>query len=307
MKYMMNKLKKSYAGLVTQTTQAVAGLDLYAAEIGVLLVNRSAMNDKLVAYIAGGNASTHEKATLSARRTALRSIAKTAYDYLGTARDVLKPGLGRQYSPAWNEVGFTGSLKVPRNEEKTIQYLQAMVAFFTVHPDLENTALNVTAARTLAILNALTAARNEVNSQMTALQLTLSNRNSDSRDLRNMLKALLKELGLKLHPTDERWTSFGFNKPGVRSTPAVPEAPIVTLVSPTSAALNWKKTARAERFRVYKKVVGIDPEIVLVETREELDFLMDGLPPGATIQLAITAVNNGGESQLSETVSIATP
>ena len=307
-KHMKNAVKTSYAGLVTQATQAIAGLDLYAATVGVALVTRNAMNDKLVAYITGNNDSTQEKTTLSGGRAALRASTKTAMYHLAATRDMLKPFLGRQHSPAWNEVGFVnGSLEVPYSEAKIIQYLQALVAFFTAHPELENAALNLTAARTTAVLNALTAARNTVNNKVTTFQLALSNRNSEGKDLRNMVSMLLKELGMKLPPLDERWASFGFNKPGVLSIAEVPPGLIAVLVGPTSVALKWNKAARAERYRIYKKVVGVDSEMVLVETREELDFTIDGLPSGKTIQIAVAAVNNGGESQLSQTVSIVTP
>ena len=73
---MMNKLKKSYAGLLTQTTQAMAGLERYAEGIGVVLVSRTAMSDKLASFIEGGNASTQQKAALSTGRAVLRSTAK---------------------------------------------------------------------------------------------------------------------------------------------------------------------------------------------------------------------------------------
>ena len=282
-------------------------MDLYATTIGVVLVTRTAMNDKLVAYIAGNNNSTQEKTTLSARRAVLRANAKTASNYLSAARDMLKPLLGRQYSPAWAEAGFIGSLGIPRNEEKLVQCLQSMVAFFTAHPDMENAPANVTAARTTAVLNGLTGARNSVNSQLTTMQLAISARESDGQELRIMVTTLLKELNMKLPPLDERWASFGFNKPGQLVAPEVPVGLIAALVGPTSVALKWNKSARAERYRIYKKVLGVDTEMVLVETREDMDFVFEGLPSGKTIQLAVSAVNNGGESQLSEAVSVVTP
>ena len=304
---MQNIVKRTYAGLVTQTTQAIGGLHLYAAQIGVVLVDRTAMNDKLVAYIAGGNIATQEKATLSARRAALRSIAKTAFNYVVSARDMLKTFLGRQYSPAWNEVGFVGSLEVPRSEEKLIQHLQAMAAYFSAHADLENAALNISAARGGAVLDALVAARNAVNSQLTTLQLALSSRNNIGKDLRFMLKSLLKELNLKLHPTDERWSAFGFNKPGAVALPEVPTNVVAVLVSPISAAVKWDHSERADRYRIYEKVLGVDSEMRLVATRENLDLMLEGLPGGKTIQVVVSAVNSRGESQWSPAVSIVTP
>src|SRR5688572_18417031 len=99
---MKNIIERSYAGLVTQSTQAIAGLDSYAAAIGVVLVTRNAMNDKLVAYITGNNDSIQEKTSLATDYATLRSSTKTASHYLAAARDMLKPILGRQHTPAWN-------------------------------------------------------------------------------------------------------------------------------------------------------------------------------------------------------------
>ena len=303
---MQNEIKRNYAGLVTQATQAVAGLDLYAAPIGVALVTRTAMNDKLVAYITGGNTSTQKKTELRTSRAELRSSAKVAFGYLSAARDMLKPLLGRQYSPAWNEVGFVNSLEVPRSEAKMIQYLQGMVAYFTAHPEMENVPSNISAARTTAVLNALTGARNTMNNKRTTLQAAVTAREADAKELRKMVSMLLNELAMKLSPLDERWLSFGFNKPGAQSVPAIPVGLVATLVGPTALALKWDAAPRAARYRIYRKIVGVDTEMVAVETRDDLDFVMENLPTGATIQVAVSAVNDAGESQLSQVSTVVT-
>ena len=304
---MNNTIATSYSGLVTQACQAAAGITLHGTALGLTFVTDAAITAKVTAYIMGENNSIQEKNTLSTRRAALRSTAQTAYTYLLGARDVLKQSISRQYSPAWNETGFVGKLVVPTKEAKMVQLLQALIAYFTAHPEKENAALNITAARGTAVLDALIDARYAVNGQLTTARTAIEARKEKADEIRGMLKNLLKDLSLRMGPLDARWLAFGFNTPGVLSVPEIPANVIAVLVGPSSAALKWDRAVRAERYRIYKKVVGVDTEMVLVETREDLDFVLEGLPSGKTIQIAVAAVNSGGASQMSQTVSIVTP
>ena len=50
----------------------------------------------------------------------------------------------------------------------------------------------------------------------------------------------------------------------------------------------------------------VDAEFVLVDTRADLDFTLEGLPRNATIQVALSAANSGGESAKSAVVTVVT-
>ncbi|MDB6024436.1 MAG: hypothetical protein JWM68_659, partial [Verrucomicrobiales bacterium] len=45
---------------------------------------------------------------------------------------------------------------------------------------------------------------------------------------------------------------------------------------------------------------------VAVGSPADLDFTLENLPAASTVEIYISAVNNGGESQLSEKVTIVT-
>ena len=71
-------------------------------------------------------------------------------------------------------------------------------------------------------------------------------------------------------------------------------------------AVKWDQSARAGHYRVWKKVVGVDENFISVGSPSDLDFTIENLPAGKTIQIAVSAVNNGGESLKSEVVTIVT-
>jgi hypothetical protein len=51
-------------------------------------------------------------------------------------------------------------------------------------------------------------------------------------------------------------------------------------------------------------VVGVDEDFIVVGSITDLDFTLEGLPTGATVQIAVSASNNGGESARCEAVSV---
>ena len=57
----------------------------------------------------------------------------------------------------------------------------------------------------------------------------------------------------------------------------------------------------------YKQVVGVDADFVAAATVTDSDATISGLPPGSTVRIRVTAVNDAGESQPSATVEIVIP
>jgi len=51
-------------------------------------------------------------------------------------------------------------------------------------------------------------------------------------------------------------------------------------------------------------VVGVDTEYLTVGSRSELDFVIEGLPAGAQVEIVVSAINNGGESAKSEKITV---
>ena len=57
---------------------------------------------------------------------------------------------------------------------------------------------------------------------------------------------------------------------------------------------------------MFKKVQGVDTEFILVGSPGDLDFTLENLPANSTIEIYVTAVNNGGEGVASEKITIVT-
>ena len=182
-----------------------------------------------------------------------------------------------------------------------------MASYLASHQTLENEDLDATVERTTALHASLLAAKNGVNEKDAARKTLLLARKEKEAEARRVLRVLAKDLGLTLPPTDPRWTEFGFNPPGILATPSVPVNVVVALIGPRAVALKWDKSQRAGYYRVWKQVNGVDEEFVAVGSPADLDFTIDELPVNSTIQIAISAVNNGGESALSEVVTVTTP
>jgi hypothetical protein len=91
------------------------------------------------------------------------------------------------------------------------------------------------------------------------------------------VRDLIKELSTILVPLDGRWKTFGLNMPGAKHIPAVPTGLIVRIIG-TDALVQWDAAERAEYYRVFKRVVGIDEELVPVSSQNGLDAVVPGLP-----------------------------
>jgi hypothetical protein len=116
-------------------------------------------------------------------------------------------------------------------------------------------------------------------------------------DLRTRLRGLIDELGQLLGERDSRWRAFGFNKPGA---PAVPDMPSNLRLDNSSAGrllVSWDPSARAEHYRVWKQVLDSDTEPIPVGSPHDTDFTIESLPSQRQVNVFVSAVNEGGESQ----------
>lgn len=67
---------------------------------------------------------------------------------------------------------------------------------------------------------------------------------------------------------------------------------------------DWADAPRADRYRVLKQVVDEDPDFVAAVTVTDSDASLWDLPSGATVNVRVTAVNDAGETQPSDVVSV---
>ncbi len=303
---MENILKTNVTDLATQGGKIAAGATEHALTIALgdntaakITTDVVALTNVIMAVGAG-------KTELSNRQTAVRNTVVDGRLMLTAARDSFKPNLGYQHNLLWNETGLTNSLAIPERELAVLPLLNSFKAFLTTHPTLEVPDKNITADRAEQLYNALDNAGIAVNSQRAAVGQLMLNRGTKEKQLRTRLRGTINTLKQVLGPLDPRWASFGLNQPGLKATPDAPAKLIVALLGPNAATLRWNAAPRADYYRVWKKVSGVDQDMVAVGSPADLDFLIQNLPAGSTIEIAVSAINNGGESALSGIVTVQT-
>ena len=304
---MQNPIADSVEHLITQISTAIPGVTKYGATIGLAEGTAAALTTRLNDLVAANTAHKLGKQESKTRRQTVKSVRATAATFSTLVREHIKPTLGNRYSEQWNAVGFAGSLQVPRKPETMLALLLNLNGYLTANPSMGSVDSNLTAERATALHGSLLTSVNGVNEQTGTVQRLKEERDAKARAVKIALRELLDDLEVKLGAMDSRWVEFGFNRPGQKVTPEIPTNIIAMLVGPTAAAVKWDKSKRAEYYRVWKKVIGSDQEFVTVGSPADLDFALDGLPNGSTVKIAVTAVNNGGESALSEVVTLVTP
>ena len=69
----------------------------------------------------------------------------------------------------------------------------------------------------------------------------------------------------------------------------------------------WGGAPLGDRYRVYKKVVGVDNEFVLAATVTDTEANLNTFTPGQLVRVRVTALNEAGESLPSVTVEQTVP
>jgi hypothetical protein len=303
---MKNELPKKIPALLTLAGEAAAGAGTHGATIP-LLVNTQAnitadVNPVLDALAAYGAA----KSVLKARHGVVQEKTKVGRLFLTVSRDSFKPTLGFEYNRLWDETGLEGSLGITALDSVVLPLLKSFERFMTDHPEMEVAAKNITADRASELFEELKAARILVNEQQNVLSDALALRNTRVRALRTRVRGLINELAQKMGPLDNRWLAFGLNKPGAAETPDPVQNLVATVIGPGVVAMKWDAAARAKYYHVYKKVLGVDVAPVLVGSPADIDFNLEGLPAGKTIEIYVTAVNTGGDGVKSNVVTLTT-
>lgn len=292
--------------LLTLGGEAAIGAAQYGAAIPLLQNTEANIRADIIPLVDAIMACGEGAVELSNRRATVRNLVKTSRVFLALGRDSFKPELGNDYNQSWDTTGLVGSLAIPYPEELLLQLLRSFKGFMESNPAFELPTKNMTATRAEELFTQLEAARGAVNLQQTVAGQLTAARDEKATALRRRLRGLIAELNQRIDPLDVRWKAFGFNMPGADETPDAPENITVTLIGPTAAAVKWPASARAAYYRVWKKVVGVDAEPVAVGSPADLDFTIEELPANSSIELSVSAVNNGGESPLSKAVTIVT-
>ena len=105
----------------------------------------------------------------------------------------------------------------------------------------------------------------------------------------------------------ERNPGIMTGRPGIPGDPRPPEKVEDVTASAQPGGIivaDWPDTVRAAHYRVFKQVVGVDAELVLVKTVEESDVELTGVPSGATVKLQIVAANGLGTGTPSDVIEL---
>jgi len=305
---MNNALPRSLSDLFTLCEKAADGLHTHESTIGIMHNTETVLRGELTDARTANNQFQAAKSARLSTTDAQDTANANAVQFITAARDVLKTKLGASYSQAWDEAGFASqSLAVPSTLSKRMELLKSLELYFTAHPAHEVAALNVTHAQAATLHEALSTAVSAVNAGRGDQRGKRDARDTTEEALRNRLRGLVGELTQLIGETDERWLDFGFRVPNDGRMPEVPGDLIVNGGAPGHLVADWSDAPRAERYRVYKQVVGVDNDFVLATTVVDSDADLNTFTPGAHVRVKVTAVNARGESQPSEAVEHQVP
>lgn len=303
---MKNKITESIQGLLTKAQDAVIGATLLGPIIMLAQNTAAAIGATVTALLNARNDYDNAKVSLRERRAEVAAAVRSARAFLTLFREVLKKVYGNRYSQLWDVTGFIGSLKISFKAEDLQPRIQKAETFLLANPDREVLALNITAAEASVLFTKLSEARTKVNEEIALVANRRAARDTAADNVKHRLRGLIQELSHILPPLDPRWKTFGFNMPGAQETPEAPLNLVAVLIGNNAISLKWDAAPRAEYYRVSKRVVGVDTEFVAVGIPADLDFTLEGLPSNKDVELVVSAVNNGGESEQSVIATVKT-
>jgi hypothetical protein len=249
------------------------------------------------------------KRQLKIQAVAAQTLADgNAQAFIATAKNVLIPYLGRDWSQIWATAGFiNGSTAIPTRMDERQTCLASLKLYFTNNPAHENPPLNVTAAQAELLFQDLSDKRSAVNSATTAMGQARDVRDIAIKKLDKRLSGTLHELDQLLAPDDQRWYAFGLKRPVDQEVPPTPRDLVVIAANAGHLLASWDHTPYAERYRVWRQIVDVDPDFQPILTVTDTDATLNTLASGTAIRVYVTALNDAGESQPSEIVEAVVP
>ncbi len=299
-----NTIPEKYDVLVALGEDAADGAAAHESAIGLLQNTEARIRSDLTALESAQQDFQTARSASLALTAAQRTADSNGKSFIESAKNVLAPVLGKQWSTAWAPTGFVTSLAIPRKLPERQTLLAALRDYFTANPAQENAPLNVTAAQATTLHTALSDARSAVNAGLVARGQKKAARNTAQRALRKRLSGLVGELGQLLGPNDPKWLAFGLNMPGGETTPDAPSELVLTLGGPGEVLVDWDDVTNADHYRVFKQEVGVDADFVQVGSPDDSDFTIDGLTGGNVLRMKVSAVSGSLEGPTSDVAEI---
>lgn len=303
-----NPIPDKLDSLLSLAEDMADGCEQHQGDIGIAQNTETVMRGAIAAARAAETAFGASKVTKKNTSTALQLADSNGRTFIADARRRLSKFFGESYSTEWSAAGWpNGSTSTPSKQDERMNLLASIRDYLTATPAHASADMGVTAAiaetRFQAVSDARAAAA--LASQDCVQKKTL--RDTAVENLRKRARGLVAELETLLSDSDPRWHAFGLNMPGEIGLPDVPENLVLVAGDPGVVLVDWSDARLAERYRVFQQIVGTDPEFVAVQTVNDSDATLSGLPTGATVRIQVTAANSEGETLPSATAEIVVP
>ncbi|MBK8091362.1 MAG: fibronectin type III domain-containing protein [Verrucomicrobiaceae bacterium] len=292
-----NRLPDQRDRLFALAEDMIDGLTAHEATIGIKQNTGTVLRPALTAARSAETTFGECQVLKKAANAALTSADASGKIFLNNARKRLSKFFGESASTEWAAAGWPpGTTAAPATQDQRFDLIASLRAYFTTHPEHASADMEVTAALADAAHIAISNARAALGQKITENGQAKATRDSTERNLRIRMSGLITELATLLSDEDPRWHAFGLNRPADAETP---ESPSFTTAVPGpnhSLLVDWDDSLRADRWRVWIKVIGVDADFRAVQTVTESDATIPGLTAGATVEVRVTSVNEAGES-----------
>lgn len=297
-----NELPKKRSLLLTLAEDMSDGLGTLGVALGVKQVTEAVLESAIGSFRLAEETYGGSKG-IKKGQTTVRTVADSnAKSFIGQARKILATQYGEAWNEDWAMIPWVGpnanSTAVPSKQADRMELCKRLSNFFTTHADLQvnTTKIQVTAALALTRHNALKAARDTSNTGLVSKGQLRVSRDQTEAALRRLMRGLIDELAVLLPAEDPRWEEFGLTPPAADDLPDVPEPPVLTLAGPMKIFADWADAARAQHYRVFVQIVGVDAAFRFAVSVDDSDAMLEGFASGQTVRVQLTAVNGAGES-----------
>ncbi len=299
-----NRIPDNFGKVTLLTARCIEGALREGGSIP-LTINTAALIAADFEVLTGAQAPYEEnRALLEAAYRNYHEVLGECYDWSQMTRDYLKRYLGKSFDTSWVPAGFQNSLAIKRGDSFLYPLLGALKSFFTTHADWQDEPHEITAAKAQAARDVLLSASTAVSQARLACAASKHARDAAYAAMRRRLSGLCIELKLRIGLNDPRWLAFGLNIPGTPSIPDVPKNLRAVSYEQGEILATCDEAPRATHYRFYTQVNLEQPEPVFVGHSPAPTLVISNIEPDQNYQVFVSAVNEAGESNLSEPAEV---
>ncbi len=283
------------------------GLNQHAVALEITQNTFAKTRADLDALLAAVDAQSAAEGAQPAAYNALRTADSNGKGFIAAFVKVASITLGNDWTDDWLATGLPdNTVGVPTTQDKRFAALTGIKAYLLANPTMEVTTPKVTVTAALAgtLYTAISTARNGVNNALKLTKTKVLAKDAAEAAFRKRYRGVIKELEDILEDEDPKWYDFGLSRPADPAQPGQPANVHATGLGSARVLVQIDGARRANSFNYYKKVVNVDPEPVKLLNSPGKQQTFENLPVGATIEFTVTGVNDAGEGQPSEAVSV---